>query len=66
MDIPLYAVSDNMFHSFQEKNEIALATETTKFDSIDWFILDEDFVAFAEESLQDMDIQTIHMAKKRW
>ncbi|MDP8175231.1 CBASS cGAMP synthase [Phocoenobacter skyensis] len=68
MDIPLYAVPDSMFDSFQEKNEIALTTESARFDSIheskDWFVLDEDFIAFSEESLQDMDIQTIHMARR--
>lgn len=69
MDIPLYAVPDSMFHSFQEKNEMKLSAESAKFDSIDknrdWLALDESFIDFSEEeSLRDMDIQTIHMAKR--
>lgn len=68
MDVPLYAVPDSMFSAFKEKNEIQFAA----FDSAStgsqrnvWFIQDySDYAEFAEESLQEKNIQTIHMATR--
>ena len=66
MDIPLYAVPDDMFNSFKEIEDISYSLEAHVMDSIneDWVVLSEDFVIYSEESLQDMNIQTIHMAKR--
>lgn len=66
MDIPLYAVPDDMFDAFKEKEEIRYSSESLVMDSIneDWVALSEDFVIYSEESLQDMNIRTIHMARR--
>lgn len=71
MDIPLYAVPDSMFDAFKEKNELKLAIESLAFDTTaesinkSWFIEDYELVIeFAEESLQEKNIQTIHMARR--
>ena len=73
MDIPLYAVPDNMFDALQEKNELRLSdSASARFESAHnirhWYIQDYGgFIEFAEESLeslQEKDIQTIHMARR--
>ncbi|HFC8513217.1 TPA: CBASS cGAMP synthase [Neisseria subflava] len=69
IDIPLYAVPDSMFDALQEKHEL-ICDSVSKFESakgiqLHWYNQDYDMnIQFAEESLQDKDIQTIHMAKR--
>lgn len=76
MDVPLYAVPDNMFDSLVERNTLMLATEAAKYDSAsnrvmlnEWYIQDYqlssiDFAEDSFESLENKNITTIHMAKR--
>ena len=69
MDIPLYAVPDDMFDSLEERNElqVSLGTTTAIDESLnysEWAFEDFNIRSFAEESLMDKNIQMIHMARR--
>lgn len=71
MDIPLYAVPDDMFDDLEERNELQLSLDSAtpineSFDVgfYDWVLEDYGFRSFAEESLMDKNIEMIHMAKR--
>ncbi|RRD89229.1 CBASS cGAMP synthase [Conchiformibius steedae] len=69
LDIPLYAVPDDMFDSLEERNElqVSLDSATAIHESLnysEWVFEDFDVRSFAEESLMDKNIQMIHMARR--
>ncbi|GAB1668452.1 CBASS cGAMP synthase [Mannheimia haemolytica] len=71
MDIPLYAVPDDMFDELEERNELQLSLDSAKavneslnFPIYDWALEDYGIRSFAEESLMDKNIQMIHMARR--
>ena len=69
MDIPLYAVPDDMFDSLEERNElqVSLGTTTAIDESLnysEWAFEDFNIRSFAEESLMDKNIRMIHMARR--
>ncbi|HDR0672780.1 TPA: hypothetical protein SIC62_001220 [Pasteurella multocida] len=69
MDIPLYAVPDDMFDSLEERNElqVSLDSATAIHESLnysEWVFEDFNIRSFAEESLMDKNIQMIHMARR--
>lgn len=78
VDVPLYAVPDEMFDNMKERDRLVLATEAVVFDQAlgrniiainDWFAYDYTLeelksIDLAEETLADKNIQTIHMAKR--
>ncbi|MBS5252214.1 MAG: hypothetical protein KHY32_02315 [Haemophilus parainfluenzae] len=69
MDIPLYAVPDDMFDSLEERNElqVSLGSETAIHESLnysEWVFEDFNIRSFDEESLMDKNIQMIHMARR--
>lgn len=70
MDIPLYAVPDDMFNDLEERNELQLSLDSAtpineSFEvGFDWALEDYGIRSFAEESLMDKNIQMIHMARR--
>lgn len=69
MDIPLYAVPDDMFDSLEERNELQLSLDSAtaihnSLNYSEWIFEDFDIKSFAEESLIDQNIQMIHMARR--
>lgn len=69
MDIPLYAVPDDMFDSLEERNEllVSLGSTTAINESLnysEWAFEDFNIRSFAEASLMDKNIQMIHMARR--
>lgn len=77
IDIPLYAVPDEMFDNLKEKDKLELATDSKVFDEAlhrkylaksDWYTDDYTIslasLDLAEETIADKNIQTIHMAKR--
>lgn len=69
MDIPLYAVPDDMFDDMEERNELQLSLDsaTAIHESLnysEWALEDFNIKPFAEESLMDKNIQMIHMARR--
>ncbi|URL05867.1 hypothetical protein L4F92_07245 [Avibacterium sp. 21-595] len=69
MDIPLYAVPDDMFDSLEERNELQLSLESAtaiheSLNHSEWVFEDFNIKSFAEESLMDKNIQMIHMARR--
>ncbi|WP_114801054.1 CBASS cGAMP synthase [Moraxella canis] len=69
MDIPLYAVPDDMFDDLEERYELQLSLDsaTAIHESLnysEWALEDFNIKSFAEESLMDKNIQMIHMARR--
>ncbi|QEH12044.1 hypothetical protein FWK44_02475 [Histophilus somni] len=69
MDIPLYAVPDDMFDSLEERNELLVSLDSTtaineSLNYSEWAFEDFNIRSFAEASLMDKNIQMIHMARR--
>lgn len=69
MDIPLYAVPDDMFDALEERNELQLSLESAtaiheSLNDSEYLFEDLYIKSFAEESLMDKNIQMIHMARR--
>lgn len=70
MDIPLYAVPDDMFDALEERNDLQLSLDSAttpiqeSLNYFEWALEDYGIRSFAEESLMDKNIQMIHMAKR--
>lgn len=69
MDIPLYAVPDDMFDNLEERNklQVSLDSETAICENLnysEWTFEDFNIRSFSEESLMDKNIQMIHMARR--
>ncbi len=66
MDIPLYAVPDDMFDDLEERNELQFSFDsvTAINESYNWAFEDYGIRSFAEESLMEKNIRMIHMARR--
>lgn len=70
MDIPLYAVPDDMFDALEERNDLQLSLDSAttsiqeSLNYFEWALEDYGIRSFAEESLMDKNIQMIHMARR--
>lgn len=69
MDIPLYAVPDDMFDALEERNDLQLSLDSgtpiqESLNYSEWALEDYGIRSFAEESLMDKNIQMIHMARR--
>lgn len=69
MDIPLYAVPDDMFDSLEERNDLQLSLDSANpiqesLNYFEWAFEDFNIKSFSEESLMDKNIQMIHMARR--
>lgn len=69
MDIPLYAVPNDMFDSLAERNDLQLSLDSAdpiqeSLNYSEWAFEDLNIKSFLEESLLDKNIQMIHMARR--
>lgn len=69
MDIPLYAVPDDMFDALEERNDLQLSLDSAipiqeSLNYSEWTFEDFNIKLFFEESLMDKNIQMIHMARR--
>lgn len=69
MDIPLYAVPNDMFDDLEERNELQFSLDSTtaiheSLNYSEWAFEDFNIKSFSEASLVDRNIQIIHMARR--
>lgn len=69
MDIPLYAVPNDMFDDLEERNELQFSLDSTtaiheSLNYSEWAFEDFNIKSFSESSLVDRNIQMIHMARR--
>lgn len=70
MDIPLYAVPNDMFDALEERNDLQLSLDSAttpiqeSLNYFEWAFEDYGTRSFIEKSLADKNIQMIHMARR--